>query len=364
MKIAMIGQKGIPSIHGGIETHVEELSTRLANRGHQVTVYCRKNYTPPIGEFRGVRIIRFPSVKTKHLDTITYCFIATFDSLFRDFDVVHFHALGPSIFSFLPRLKGCKTIVTVHALDWRQKKWGAIARQYLKACEITSCYFPNHTIAVSRRLKDYLEKRFDRKVVYLPSGIREPERGDGSFLEEMGLKKKGYILFVGRLIPDKGVHLLIDAHQTLKLEIPLVIVGEGFFTDDYVRKLKGMASRGVIWTGFLHGKRLWELYENALLFVLPSNVEGLSISILEAMNTGTPVLASDIEENLEIINAEGGPYGFTFKNNDTTSLKKVLSELLSDVRRLEDMSARAKEFVAREYSWDSIISKLESLYSE
>ncbi|MCK4546910.1 MAG: glycosyltransferase family 4 protein [Candidatus Eisenbacteria sp.] len=358
MKIAMVGQKGIPATYGGIERHVEELSTRLVERGHEVTVYSRPYYTKLRGEFRGVKLVTVPTMQTKHFDTASHCAFAIPHMLAGKFDVVHFHALGPSIFAGLPKLSGARTAVTVHGLDWQREKWGRLARWILKKCEYTSIHFPTRTIVVSRSLKDYFHRRYSRRVSYIPNGINIPSVREGNRIREMGIEPDRYVLFVGRLVPEKGCHYLLDAFRKVNSDLDLVIAGGSSFSTEYTENLRAKAGKRTRFLGYVYGDVLDELYSNARLFVLPSDLEGLPIALLEAMSFGNACLVSDIPENVEV----AGDNGTTFAKGDVDDLARQISALLANPENCRSMGESARKHVLGTYDWDGVTLLTESLY--
>ncbi|MFA6106444.1 MAG: glycosyltransferase family 4 protein [Patescibacteria group bacterium] len=368
MKIVFIGQKGIPAVSGGVEKHVEELSVRLVKLGHEVSVYVRPNYTDPgIKDFKGVNLISLPSVPTKRLDAITHTFFSCLHLIFfkRRTDIVHFHSIGPSsliglVKIFLPRTK---VITTFHTQCYFHKKWSRLDGAYLKFGEWACHKFADEVIVVSKNLKNYSEKKYGRKVTYIPNGAEIKENSPVTEITSLGLQKEGYILAVSRLIRHKGVHHLIRAYGRISTDVKLVIVGDGFYTDNYVSELKKQAAGNpnIIFTGRQSGAVLDELFSNALFFVQPSESEGLSIALLEAMSFGLPVLTSDIAENLEA--AEGA--GYAFKNRDAEDLEKKLEFLLNPANR-KAMKARGeknRERIRDHYSWDKIAETTDELYA-
>lgn len=362
----MIGQKGIPAMYGGIERHVEEISLRLAKEGHNVTVFCRPYYTELMENYKGVRLELLPSINTKHLDAISHSFFATAKTFWRDYDVIHYHALGPSTLSFLPKLAGKKVAVTVHSIDWLRPKWGPLARSFLYFGERAAVLFPDRTIVISKTLKRYFETKYRREVFYIPNGINVPAFVAPRIIKERyGLAYGDYILFVGRLVPDKGCHYLLEAFKNIKGAKKLVIIGGSGHSDRYESELKLLASKDnrILLTGYLHGEILEEFYTNAYLFVLPSLIEGLSISLLEALSYGKAALCSDIEENKEILHPEGNsPIGFAFKSGDTKDLQKKLSYLLEHPEEVKAMGEMAKNYVAENYNWDKAARDTNALY--
>ena len=358
MRIAMIGQKGLPATYGGIEKHVEEISERLVARNHEVTVYSRYHYSNRRGMYKGVRIIALPSLNTKHLDTATHCLLSTVDSLFRRYDVVHFHALGPSVFAAGPRLRGVKTIVTVHGLDWEREKWGPMTSWFLKRCEYPALHFPNETIVVSKTLQQYFKEKYSLSAVVIPNGTLMPEPRAANRIAKLGLAGSRYILFVGRLVPEKGCHFLLEAYRQIDTDAKLVLAGGGSHSDDYVMQLRGLADERVLLPGFVTGELLQELWSNAYIIAQPSTIEGLSISLLEALSYGNCVLISDIPENVEV----SGDCAVTFRSKDVADLKEKLQMLLNNEEMVRDYRKRAKQCVRERYDWEKVVDSTEQLY--
>jgi len=362
LRIYHIGTRGIPTTQGGIERHIEEIATRQAG-SLDITVYARSYYVPPMKEYKGVRIRRMPTLKTKHLDTWIYALQSTFDVLFRRRGVVHYHALGPSIFAWMPRLFGHKTVVTVHGLDWQRAKWNRFARFYLKACESFSARFPNRTIVVSKVLADYYRRKFGKQVAAIPNGIEEPVmREPAEIRERWGLEKDGYVFFIARLTPEKGAHHLIRAYRELDTDKKLVIAGEGLHSDRYVDELNELAQGDdrIVFTGFVSGSTLDELFGNCYLYCQPSEIEGLSIALLEAMSYGCCVLSSDIPENLELV--EG--VGFQFETQNVPSLHEKLRALLLRPEKVKAAGDVARKRALTEYSWGSVAEATEKVYRD
>ena len=362
MKIAMIGQKGIPSRAGGVEIHVEEISARLVERGNNVTVYCRKSYCEEIKKtHKGINLKYIPSINTKHLDAITYTFLASIDCAIKKYDVVHYHALGPSLLSFIPRMFGKKVVCTVHGLDWQREKWGKIAKLALKLGEIATAKFPNKTISVSESISKYYNQEYRNNTVFIPNGIDNKKFVEANEItKKYGLKNGEYILFLARLVPEKGVHYLIEAYNKLNTDKKLIIAGGSSHSDDYVKYIKSIASQNsnIIMTGFVKGNILEELFSNAYIYVLPSEIEGLPISLLEAMSYGNCCLVSDIEQNTEVIKE----YGYSFISKDSNDLKEKLEYLINNEDKIEEIRKYVKEYVQNKYNWDKVSIDTEKTY--
>ncbi|MFH1173094.1 MAG: glycosyltransferase family 4 protein [bacterium] len=371
MKIAMIGQKGMPAIYGGVERHVEELSKRLVKLGHEVYAYTRPYYSVRgQKKYQEVNLVSLPSVHTKHLDAISHTFFATIHALFQDYDIIHYHAVGPSLLSWIPRIfkPGAKVISTFHCIDRKHQKWGWFARLSLRLGELAALKFAHKTITVSKTLQQYCREAYDRDTEYIPNGINRTEiiQTDSDIQELFNLEKDSYILAVSRLVKHKGLHYLIKAYRQLNTDKKLVIVGDSAFTDDYVKGLKSLASgnSNIIFTGWQSGKILDELFSNAYLFVHPSESEGLPLVILEAMSFANCVLASDIPENLEVIETRNQAYGFSFKNKEINDLRKQLQYLIDTPEEVKKIGGLAREYVVENYNWLGIAEQTDSLYEE
>ncbi len=362
MKIAMLGLRGIPATYGGIEKHVEELATRMAAMGHDVTVYCRSYYVNEnIKNFKGVKLRKLPCINTKSLDASTHTLYASFDLLNKGFDIIHYHALGPSVFSIIPKIFGKKIVTTVHGLDWQREKWGLVARTFLKLGERTAVYVPNATVSVSKTLKKYLEEKYHKTVNYIPSAVNPPVFKEPDLItKEYGLKGNDYIFFIARLVPEKGAHFLLDAYAKLRPEMKLVIAGGSSHSDDYVEELHKKAVEGVIFTGYVYGELLHELWSNAYCYVHPSTMEGMPITIIEAANYGKCTIASDIPPNLEVVE----DIGLTFPSGDVDALAAQLKKVLDDPQLASDIGARLKAKGVEEYSYDKIAVQTIELYKK
>jgi glycosyltransferase involved in cell wall biosynthesis len=360
MKIAMIGQKGLPATYGGIERHVEEIGARLVERGHEVRVYTRSYYSPGKDPFRGMERCPRPTIRTKHLDTASHALFATLDVLVRPVDLVHYHALGPSALAGVPRLRGIPTVVTLHGLDWEREKWGAMASYLLQRCEYPAVHFPNRTIVVSKTLQHYCEDKYLIRPEYIPNGVNPAREQPAELLAKWDLAPKDYFLFVGRLTPEKGAHLLVDAFARTGSQRKLVIAGGSAFTDTYVEDLKSAASPNTIFTGYVHGEDLEALYTHAYAVVLPSTLEGLSIALLEALSYGRCVLVSDIPENMEVVE-DAVPH---FRSRDADALAEALRRMDRHPEEIAASEAVVRERLARRFTWDVVVSELEALYRE
>jgi glycosyltransferase involved in cell wall biosynthesis len=367
--IAFIGQRGVPATIGGIEHHVEEIGSRLVERGHEVTVYTRANYTADrVTEHRGMRVRYIPTAPTKHLEALVHSGLSTGVAMLpgaHHADILHYHAIGPSVFTPLPRaLTRRGVVLTIHGLDYDRDKWGLGARTALKSAGWISARVPHATITVSKNLADFYQERYGRHAYYIPNGVAPPVRRAPHLLtERFGLQGGDYVLFLGRLVPEKAPDLLLKAFRNVDTTARLVIAGGSSFTDDYVHQLEVLAARDprVLLVGSVHGELLHELYSNAALFVLPSRLEGLALTLLEAASYRLPLVASGIPPNREVI-GEDGPGGRMFASGDERGLTAALISTLGD---LESARAGAKvlgDRVVREYDWDVATTATEAVY--
>lgn len=383
MRIALIGQKTVPFIGGkggGVERHVEELATRLVAKGHEVIAYSRGYLADEkIKEYNGAKIIYTASIPTKNLDTITHVLFSTINVLFKKVDVIHYHGVGPSTLAWIPRLfkPRVKVVVTFHSIDRFHKKWGAFARWYLGLGEWTAVHFPHVCIAVSKSIQQYCRHVFNKEVVYIPNGTDLHKTGEAhdNRIRPFGISKDSYILTVARLIKHKGIHYLIEAYKKLEKTHgtdqnnwpggrirKLVIVGAPSYSDDYLDYLKKLAagSSNIVFVGFQQGETLAQLFANAYLYVHPSEAEGLSITILEAMSYGTCVLVSNIPENLESIDHAG----FTFESKNVNDLYEMLIYLLDFPESVKKHGEKALTFIKKNFNWEDIVSDIEAVYKK
>lgn len=359
-RVAFIGGRGVVSKYSGIESYYEEAGRNLASLGYQVTAYCRNYFTPRTASHNGMRVVRIPTIRSKHFETVLHTFLSTIHASCSDADIVHYHALGPALFSFLPRLAGKKTVVTVQGLDWQRKKWGRLASWVLRMGERAAVRLPNATMVVSKTLREYYRWQYDAETVYAPNGTLIRERRAPSKILEWGLTPNEYALFLGRFSPEKNCHLLVEAFERSQATGKLVLAGGSSHTDGYANQLRAHQSERIRMLDWVSGAELDELLTNAALFVLPSDLEGLSLALLDAMGAGVCVLTSDIPENREVVD----DVGFTFRAGDVADLSRMLELLISD-RDTRDISARrARERVEQEYLWPGISRQIGQVYDE
>jgi glycosyltransferase involved in cell wall biosynthesis len=367
MRIAFIGQKGVPATFGGIEHHVEEVGSRLADRGHDVTVFCRNNYvTERPSVYKGMRLVHLPTVASKHLDAIVHSFISTAASIGRGFDIIHYHAIGPGALSPVARLgTRSKVVQTIHGRDDERAKWGGAAQAMLRAAGWLSARVPDATIVVSRALAEHYRDHYGREVVHIHNGVEPPatRTAPDEIKRRFGLDRDGYLLFVGRLVPEKSPDLLVRAFRRLPTEMRLVMAGGSSFTDDYVSSIRRLTDNDsrVDWVDYVYGRAKDELYANARAFVHPSSLEGLSLTLLEAAAHATPVVASAIPPNVEVLGADG-PGRRLFRPGDEDALLAAIQRSLHDDAAERAGAVELADEVIKTYRWDTAVDATEAVY--
>ena len=367
MRIAMIGLRGLPAKAGGVERHVEELATRLVDRGHEVTVFCRPGYAPEAGEtYRGIRLAQLPTVKARGGEALVHSGLSAFASLGNKYDVAHFHAVGPGLFTPLTRAFGrCAIVQTIHGLDDQRAKWGGGAQKLLRAGTLLSAHVPDEVVVVSRALAEHYRARYGRYTTYIGNGVPSPDPADLGRLERFGLEPHKYVAFVGRMVPEKDPALLLRAFRQVETDSRLVLVGDSSHTDGYMTRLRELAAGDprVVLTGYQYGEDLAALFAGAGLFVQPSLLEGLPISLLEAAAYGLPVLASDIPPHREVLGDRGTAGRLVFRAGDMADLTAGLTaSLTADQHAVRAAADELRGDVVRRYDWDVATDLLEQSY--
>lgn len=372
MKIAMLGHKRIPSREGGVEIVVEELSTRMAKLGHDVVCYNRsgkhvldKNQkVTKLTEYKNVKIKKVFTIDKKGLAAVTSSLFGTLKILFSKAEVVHYHAEGPCYWMWIIKAFSKKRIVvTIHGLDWQRAKWGGFATKFIKKGEEIAVKYADEIIVLSKNVQNYFKDTYNRQTVFIPNGVNKPEIIEACIItKKYNLKKDDYILFLGRMVPEKGIHYLIEAFNNLKTNKKLVIAGGASDTDQYYAELKEKAkgNDNIIFTGFVQGKELEELYSNAYIYCLPSDLEGMPLSLLEAMSYKNCCLTSDIDECAEVLQDKG----LTFKKSNPKELSKKLQELCNDAKLVDKFKKEAQDYILGKYNWDDIVNKTLELYKK
>lgn len=369
LRIAMLGHKRIPSREGGIEIVVEELSTRMAALGHSVTCYNRLGHhvsgkefdRDSLNEYKGVKLKSVFTINHKGLAAMTSSVSGAVHAAFGKYDIVHFHAEGPCVMLWLPKLFGKRCVATIHGVDWQRAKWGGFARKYIKLGEKMAVKYADEIIVLSTEMQRYFMDTYGRKTVFIPNGVIRPiPCGSQLIKEKLGLEKDSYILFLGRLVPEKGITYLIEAFKDIKTDKKLVIAGGSSDTEAYMQKLSRLA-RGddrIIFTGFVQGRMLEELYSNAYVYSLPSDLEGMPLSLLEAMSYGNCCLVSGIPECTEVVEDNA----LVFRKSDAADLREKLQSACDYPEKVNRLKDGAADFICQKYNWGNVVGQTLGLY--
>ena len=361
MKIAYLNTLGIPARYRGFETCVEQVSVRLARKGHDVTVYCASNCSSKYSSYKGVTLINLPHSSKKFLDYPLRSLLSTVDAASRDLDIVHYYGTDSSIFTLVPRFLRKKVVMSLDGFAWNRSSYPQWMRKALLFSSWLPLYIPNATVVDSLHVKEWYAKRYGRVPTYIPYGADvSPRDANAEVLRRYGVNRDEYLLFVGALVREKGVHYLIRAFNELGMQskLKLVIVGGDPYGSVYESLLRKMAGNGVMFLGYVYGSDMEDLFKGAHLYVSASELEGTSPALLSAMAFGNCVLVSDIPENIETI----GDAGFTFRSRDPEDLRQKLLHLISNPGIIQIYRNRAVRRVAGLYSWDSVADSMERLY--
>lgn len=368
--LGCFGHKRIPSREGGVEIVVEELCTRMVRLGYDVTCFNRAGHhvsgaeydAEKINNYKGIHIKTVPTIEKKGLAAVSSAFFAAIFSAFGKYDVVHIHAEGPAFFSWLPKLFGKRTIVTIHGLDWQREKWeSGLGSKFIRQGEKNAVKYADEIIVLSKGVQDYFKETYGRETCFIPNGIDRPEIKEARLItEKFGLNKDSYILFLGRLVPEKGIRYLVKAFKEVKTDKKLVIAGGTSDTDSFIKELKDLAEGDdrIIFTGFVQGEILDELYSNAYIYTLPSDLEGMPLSLLEAMSYGNCCLVSDIPECAEVVEDKA----LIFKKSDVSDLREKLQDACGDSEKVEGYKKQAADFICEKYSWNDVVKETMKLY--
>ena len=370
LRIAMFGHKRIPSREGGVEIVVEELCTRLVRDGHTVVCYNRAGhhvsgaeYDAKIkNQYKGIKLKTVPTIEKKGLAAVSSSFFAALCCALGRYDVVHIHAEGPAFFAWLPKLFGKKVVVTIHGIDWQREKWkNGFGSKFIRQGERNAVKYADEIIVLSKGVQDYFQETYGRKTHFIPNGVNRPAIKNAEIItEKYGLTKDSYFLFLGRLVPEKGIRYLVEAFKQIKTDKKLVIAGGSSDTDEFACKLKELSKSDsrIIFTGFVQGEILDELYSNAYVYTLPSDLEGMPLSLLEAMSYGNCCLVSDIPECTEVVENKA----VIFKKSNVSELVRKLQENCDISRKVRELKKVASNFILNKYNWDDVVKKTEIIY--
>ena len=368
MRIAIIGTRGVPARYSGFETCAEELGSRLVERGHEVTVYCRNQYLDYSGHtYKGMRLVRLPTIKNKYLDSMVHTLVSCIHAVPGRYDIIFMMIVGNAPTAIVPRLFGQRVVLNVDGLDWKREKWPAAAKRFIQWTEWVATWLPNEIVTDSRVVEQYYLNRYNTPSVYIPYGSEVKPLAAGPTLEKFGLRPRKYILFVGRLVPENCAHHVVEAFKKLRLsggnsDMKCVIVGDAPYAEDYIADLKTDADPNVIFTGYCFGDGYRELGSNAYAFVESPGVGGTHPALLEAMGMANCVVVNATAENLETIDDAGFSYQGANDASAIDALADVLQTLVDDPTKTEEYRQKALARAQSEYTWEVVTDRYERLF--
>jgi glycosyltransferase involved in cell wall biosynthesis len=363
MRIAITGFRGIPARYGGFETFAEELAPRLVKKGHEVTVYARSHVIDYKKKYyRGVRIVRLPTIRHKYLDTVAHTFLSVVHSVFQTYDVVLMVNAANSPFALIPRLSGKKVVLNVDGIERMRKKWNWLGKVYYLAGEFLATRLPNRIVSDAMVMRKYYLDKYHKDSKMIPYGATIGSVSSAESLKRFGLGTKKYILYVSRLEPENNAHIVIEAFKLVDTEMKLVILGDAPYADAYKKQLRKIARSDdrIVFTGFVFGKGYKEFQSHAYCYIQATEVGGTHPALVEAMAFGNCVLVNGTPENIEVV----GDAGLIYEKNDIGSLRGKLQYLIDHEDICSDLGRRAQERANRKYSWEMVVDEYERLFIE
>lgn len=360
MKIAITGIRGIPAKYGGFETSAEQTATRMFKSGHDIVVYCRKSQSSSEKTYKGIKLVYLPTFPINSFETIIHSFMAMIHAAFieKNVDIVHAYNAASSFGGIFCRLRGKKLVITLDGIEWNREKWGYLARLVWKVATWLAFRVSNTVVCDNRYVIDFFEERYSRSMCYVPYGANKIEpTNEIEFITSIGLKPKSYCVFVGRLVKEKAVDVLINAYKGLNDSVPLVIVGDNEHNQDYVKFLKRSAGNNTLFLGFRYGKEYEQILSNALIYITASRLEGTSPSLLSSMAAGLCCLVNAIPENKET-----GADCVVYFDGSVNNLKEKIEHLLLNPQTINYYGGKAIERVESVYDWDKVASDYLNIY--
>lgn len=375
LKIAHFGQKNCMTTEGGVEVVVAEIAKRQAAMGNSVTCYNRSGHhvsgaqfdVAKVKHWEGIRMRYVPTIQGKGLAAVSSSFFATIACAFGNYDIVHVHAEGPAVFMGILRLskifnRKLRIVWTCHGIDWQRSKWkNGIGSKVIKAGEKNAAKYADEIIVLSDNIRNYFKTTYNREAHYIPNGVNRQEPKEADLItKEYGLKKGSYFLYLSRVVPEKRADLLIEAFKQVETDKKLVIAGGASDSESYFMELKRKAADDdrIVFTDFIEGEKKKELYSNAYVYVLPSDLEGMPLCLLEAMSYNNCCLVSDIPECRNVVDEEG----IYFEKGNRESLVEKLRFTLANKYLVNDMSVITADYICNKYSWEKIANEIQEVY--
>jgi len=362
LNIALLGTRGIPANYGGFETFAEELSTRLAERGHRITVYSRSHFVDPqLRSYRGVNILPLSSVRTKYLETVTHTSLSVLIAFFKPYDIVLICNAANAFLCWIPKIRGQKVVLNVDGIERRRKKWNRLGKAYYRLSEFLSTLLPDRVVTDARSVQEYYLREYGFRSPFIPYGALAQRCESREELKTHGLRPGEYILYVSRLEPENNAYLVIRAYIESKMDYPLVIVGDAPYAEEYIGELRRLAEgRNVLLPGAIYGVGYNELLSHCLCYIHATEVGGTHPALIEAMGAGCLVLVNDTVENREVV----GEAGFLYPFNDVESLAQLIRRVSSQPEDYSPYREQAQQRVRDRYNWETVVTQYETLFHE
>lgn len=357
MKLAILGTRGIPANYGGFETFAEELSTRLAARGHDVTVYGRSNNIRyPHRTYKGVRLAILPTIGTKHLDTVAHTLLSVLHAVPQRFDCILMCNAANAVFGVVPRVTGTPVALNVDGIERLRKKWGRIARAYYRMSERLATIIPNALVADADVIRSYYLKQYRTSAVMIAYGADCGRTEDTAVLDQIGVLSREYFLYVSRLEPENNAHVVIEAFEKVQTSCELLIVGDAPYAQAYIQRLKATSDKRIRFPGAIYGAGYRQLQSHAFAYIQATEVGGTHPALVEAMAAGNCIIAKDTPENREVL----GDAGLFFRDSD--DLRRQIEVSLKDRSLVERFRVLAQRRAEERYSWDAVTDAYEELF--
>lgn len=360
MKVAIMGIRGIPANYGGFETFAEQLSTRLAKQGHDVTVYCRSAYYDKQlnGKYKNVNLVVLPAIRNKYLDTVSHTFLSVLHSIGRKFEVILICNSINSSFSFIPRLFGSRVIINVDGLEWQRAKWNKLGKLTYRISEWLATMFATGIVTDARKIQNYYQKKFKKVTTFIPYGAFTNHVESNGALHKYDLQSRNYILYVSRFEPENNPLLVVKAFEKTNVNMKLVMVGDAPFSYDYIRELKSTKDPRIVFTGYVFGRHYKELQSNAYAYIQATEVGGTHPALLEGMGYANCVLANDVPEHREVL----GDAGLYFKKSASDLANKIERLVSMKEEDIEQYRKMAQKIITTRYRWESITNDYAALF--
>lgn len=359
MKIAILGTRGIPANYGGFETFAEELGARLAERGHRVTVYGRSHHVPKgLTRHRGVNLVVLPTIRHKYLDTLAHTLVSTGHAMLGSYDAILMCNAANAVFCAPLRLACDRVALNVDGIERKRQKWNTFGRSWYLLSERLATWFPHAIVTDALVIRDYYRDRYGATSTFIPYGCVVGRQAGTSTLEAFGLQDDGYLLYVSRLEPENNAHRVIEGYEASGVKMPLVVVGDAPYAQDYIASLKRMAGPNVRFTGGVYGAGYRELQAHAWAYIQATEVGGTHPALVEAMGFGNCVIANDVPEHREVV----GDAGLFFQATEAETLATELRRVVADKTLVPHYRSLAAARAAERFSWDAVTTQYETLF--